>query len=87
MHVVCIDTSNFLIDAEVVPGQVLEKGRVYTISAISIDYAAVAVQIAEHPFMAKEDGWYGHWRFRPLQKLKVEDFTLVVEHRADEVRA
>ncbi|QIG74360.1 hypothetical protein EVC08_048 [Rhizobium phage RHph_N65] len=73
-HVVCIDTSNFLLAFEPVPGQELEAGRVYTVSAISLDYEAVALQVAEHPFLVEEGGWYGHWRFRPLQKLKVEDF-------------
>ena len=69
-HVVCIDNENFLIDSPVVEGQELEKNRVYTISAISTDYIDVAVQIAEHPFLVAVDGWYGHWRFRPLQKLR-----------------
>lgn len=84
-HVVCVDNENFLIDSPCLSGQTLEKNVVYTISAISTDYPQMAVQIAEHPFLVKEDGWYGHWRFRPLQKLKLEDFMPIVEHLTDEV--
>lgn len=73
-HVVCIDTANYLIGEKVGAPEQLREGRVYTISALNAFGSIVAVQVAELPWLVDIDGWYGHWRFKPLQKLKVEDF-------------
>lgn len=74
-HVVCVDISNYLLDDDTKRNVMLEKGKVYTISAVTDEYESFAVQVEELPWLVDEDGWYGHWRFKPLRKLDVEDFV------------
>jgi hypothetical protein len=76
-HVVCIDDTNWSIT---LPGPNPIKGNVYTIDGLnSKDFPALALTLAEFEKIYVEngvitEGWYRADRFRPLQKLKVEDF-------------
>lgn len=77
-HVVCVDDSDGTVGLD--KKIELVKGRVYTVHDINaVDFSAVAIQVVEcEKTYEQEDGvyegWFGHWRFRPLAKLKVEDF-------------
>jgi hypothetical protein len=72
-HVACIDDKNYVVDnGNLEP----RKGQVYTVAVYDgTGYPEPAVQLQEFPPDQAGPCWYKASRFRPLTKLKVEDFV------------